>query len=88
MSYHSFCGWRSLFQKVAKAKGSYLKSIILMNERWNTDYLQLKGYRPRSIDKMMGQAKEHENQRDYYHHYRNQRQGHWAKTPLTTMFFV
>lgn len=32
------------------------------------DYLQLKGYRPRSITKMAAQAREHENQCSYYHH--------------------
>jgi len=30
------------------------------------DYLQLKGYRPRSIQKMTAQAREHESQKGYY----------------------
>lgn len=40
-----------------------MKDQILQEYR---DYLQLKGYRPRSVAKMTAQAREHETKRDYY----------------------
>lgn len=48
-----------------------MNELILQEYR---DYLQLKGYRPRSITKMAAQAREHENQRNYYQHLRQRLQ--------------
>lgn len=44
-----------------------MSELILQEYR---DYLQLKGYRPRSITKMAAQAREHETQPNYYQHLR------------------
>jgi len=48
-----------------------MQELLLRQYR---DYLQLKGYRPRSIQKMTAQAREHERQRNYYQHLRQRLQ--------------